>query len=197
MYTVYDSIFDDFPARNTVYTPYIFGFWPTLCMLCMRVKQCVILIARVLCVANVLCISFCRRLVLAYLRQNCMNQFTSLELRCCSAPALWHYHICEIACINLPPLNSVAVVLLLSGTTMFASTCRAFASTEIWHHNICINLQSVCIKREFASTCRESAAASTCAERCLHQDTHTRFAWVRPVLTCRESLHRPVEEWWV
>ena len=25
MYTIYDSIFDDFPARNTVYTPYIYG----------------------------------------------------------------------------------------------------------------------------------------------------------------------------
>jgi len=25
MYIVYDRIFDDFPAKNTVYTPYIYG----------------------------------------------------------------------------------------------------------------------------------------------------------------------------
>ena len=25
IYTVYDRIFDDFPARNTVYTPYMYG----------------------------------------------------------------------------------------------------------------------------------------------------------------------------
>ena len=25
IYTVYDRIFDDFPAKNTVYTPYIYG----------------------------------------------------------------------------------------------------------------------------------------------------------------------------
>jgi len=25
MYTVYDRIFGDFPAKNTVYTPYIYG----------------------------------------------------------------------------------------------------------------------------------------------------------------------------
>ena len=25
MYIIYDRIFDDFPAKNTVYTPYIYG----------------------------------------------------------------------------------------------------------------------------------------------------------------------------
>jgi hypothetical protein len=31
MYTVYDRIVGDVPAKNTLYTPYIYvGFWPTL-----------------------------------------------------------------------------------------------------------------------------------------------------------------------
>jgi hypothetical protein len=31
IYTIYDRIFDDFPAENTVYTPYIYiWLWPTL-----------------------------------------------------------------------------------------------------------------------------------------------------------------------
>ena len=45
IYTVYDCIFGGFPAKNTVYTPYIYGFgqpyiyirfWPTLqmCAMC-------------------------------------------------------------------------------------------------------------------------------------------------------------------
>ena len=33
MYSVYDFLFNDFPAKNTIHTPVCIGFWPTLLML--------------------------------------------------------------------------------------------------------------------------------------------------------------------
>ena len=33
MFTVFDRIFGDFPAKHNAFTPYIYGFWPTLCKL--------------------------------------------------------------------------------------------------------------------------------------------------------------------
>ena len=45
IYTVYDRIFDDFPARNTVYTPYIYGSGqPYTCYL-MGVAGCLLLLS--------------------------------------------------------------------------------------------------------------------------------------------------------
>ena len=45
IHTVYDRMYGDFPAKNTVYTPYIrmyVWFWPTLIM-CLQLHVCVCL----------------------------------------------------------------------------------------------------------------------------------------------------------
>jgi len=40
IYTVYDCIFDDFPAINTVYTQYIYGSDQPYIYICARVHLC-------------------------------------------------------------------------------------------------------------------------------------------------------------